>query len=87
MSLKLIALTTTIATIAAVAVTAPQAFALEPIQGSITYGGQQATRLTKAPIGSVVPHDFYSNGEHYRETYVIAPDRSLSLVSRVRSNN
>ena len=25
---------------------------LEPVPGSITYGGQPATRLTKAPIGS-----------------------------------
>ncbi|SMC73199.1 hypothetical protein [Rhizobium sp. RU36D] len=57
--------------------------ALEPIPGSITYGGQPASRLTKAPIGSQVPHEFRDRqGRRVMETYVIQPDRSLLLVSR-----
>ncbi|NRP74018.1 hypothetical protein ILFOPFJJ_04939 [Ensifer psoraleae] len=56
---------------------------LEPIPGSITYGGQPRTRLTKAPIGSIVPHQFNDRaGRTVYETYVIEPDRSLRLVSR-----
>jgi hypothetical protein len=56
---------------------------LEPIPGSITYGGQPRTRLTKAPIGSIVPHQFNDRfGRRVYETYVIEPDRSLRLVSR-----
>jgi len=61
---------------------APAAFAIEPIHGSITYGGQPRTKLQKAPVGSQVPHQFYENGNDYRETYVIQPDRSLKLVDR-----
>jgi opacity protein-like surface antigen len=61
---------------------APAAFAIEPIPGSITYNGQPHTRLTKAPIGSQVQHQFYYNGYDYRETYLIQPDRSLKLVNR-----
>lgn len=56
---------------------------LEPIPGSITYGGQPRTKLTKAPIGSMVPHQFFdSYGHRVYETYVINPDRSLRLTSR-----
>jgi hypothetical protein len=56
---------------------------IEPIPGSITYGGQPATRLTKAPVGSVVPHQFRNElGQRVTETYIIQPDRSLRLVSR-----
>ncbi|AVA25843.1 hypothetical protein [Rhizobium sp. NXC24] len=29
---------------------------LQPIPGSITYGGQPRMKLTKSPIGSQVPH-------------------------------
>lgn len=61
---------------------APSAFALEPIPGSITYHGQPHTRLQKAPVGSPVFHQFYSNGNDYRETYIVQPDRSLKLVER-----
>jgi hypothetical protein len=61
---------------------APSAFALEPIPGSITYNGQPRTKLQKAPIGSQVQHQFYYNGNDYRETYVIQQDRSLKLVNR-----
>lgn len=56
---------------------------IEPIPGSITYGGQPRSRLTKAPVGSIVPHEFRNaRGERVEETYVIEPDRSLRLVSR-----
>ena len=56
---------------------------LAPIPGSITYNGQPATKLAKAPVGSVVRHrlnDVY--GQPAEETYVIQPDRSLRLVRR-----
>ncbi|MGK6312034.1 hypothetical protein [Neorhizobium sp. DT-125] len=56
---------------------------IEPIPGSITYGGQPRTRLTKAPVGSVVPHQFRNEfGQRVEENYIIQPDRSLKLVSR-----
>lgn len=56
---------------------------LEPIPGSITYGGQPQTRLSQAPVGSIVPHQFRNEfGQRVNETYVIQPDRSLKLVSR-----
>ncbi|ASY63454.1 putative transmembrane protein [Sinorhizobium sojae CCBAU 05684] len=56
---------------------------LEPIPGSITYGGQPRTKLTKAPIGSIVPHQFFDRfGYRVYETYIIEPDRSLRLTSR-----
>lgn len=63
------------------------ASALEPIPGSITYGGQPISRLQKAPVGSIVAHEFFRNGHRYRETYFIQPDRSLTLSSRTRSND
>lgn len=45
--------------------------------------GQPRTRLTKAPVGSIVPHQFIDRfGRRVYETYVIEPDRSLRLVSR-----
>jgi hypothetical protein len=56
---------------------------LQPIPGSITYGGQPRTKLTKAPIGSQVPNTFTDQwGDTVFETYIIQPDRSLKLVSR-----
>jgi hypothetical protein len=56
---------------------------LDPVPGSITYGGQPRTKLTKAPIGSTVPHEFRNQfGERVQETYVIQPDRSLKIVER-----
>jgi len=58
---------------------------LEPVPGSITYGGQPATRLTKAPIGSTVTNRFRDQfGQEWGERYIIQPDRSLKLVSRQR---
>jgi hypothetical protein len=56
---------------------------IQPIPGSITYGGQPRTRLTKSPVGSSFTHEF-DNQFGYRviERYRIEPDRSLSLISR-----
>ncbi|UWM81924.1 hypothetical protein [Rhizobium sp. SRDI969] len=57
--------------------------ALEPIPGSITYGGQPRTKLTKSPVGSVVYNQFYNGtGQRVEETYILQPDRSLKLVRR-----
>jgi len=57
--------------------------ALEPIPGSITYGGQPSGKLTKSPVGSVLHNDFYDqSGQHLYETYVLQPDRSLKLTRR-----
>lgn len=63
------------------------ALALEPIPGSITYGGQPANRLQKAPVGSPVTHEFFYRGDRYKEVYVIQADRSLKLISRGQYNN
>jgi hypothetical protein len=63
---------------------ASPALAVEPIPGSITYGGQPRTKLKKAPIGGPVVHRFESGGIEYEERYIIQPDRSLRLVSRSR---
>ena len=58
---------------------------LEPVPGSITYGGQPATRLTKAPVGSAVTHRFRDQfSQEWGERYIIQPDRSLKLVRRHR---
>lgn len=61
----------------------PDTPGLEPIPGSITYGGQPRTRLTRAPIGSPVSHQFRNEfGQRVEERYIIQPDRSLKLVWR-----
>jgi hypothetical protein len=73
--------------LAALGVTAlftSSAFALDPIPGSVTYGGQPVHRLQKAPIGSTFNNEFYSGGERYSETYRIQSDRSLAIISRSR---
>lgn len=77
----------TIKTLAAVAMTfaviSSAAYAIEPIPGSITYNGQPRSKLTKAPIGSTFEHLFRDSfGDRYVESYRIAPDRSLQLLSR-----
>lgn len=57
---------------------------LEPIPGSITYGGQPTQKLMKSPIGSQLPHEFRDQwGQRVKETYILQPDRSLKLVNRV----
>lgn len=56
---------------------------LQPIPGSITYGGQPRTKLLLSPIGSRLRHDFVDQlGRNVYETYILQPDRSLKLVSR-----
>lgn len=56
---------------------------IQPIPGSITYGGQPRSRLTRSPVGSPVSHTFNNEfGQRVEETYIIQPDRSLKLVSR-----
>lgn len=58
---------------------------IAPVPGSITYGGQPSTRLTKAPIGSTVTNRLRDQfGQQWGERYIIQPDRSLKLVSRYR---
>ncbi|QLL63772.1 hypothetical protein FKV68_11740 [Sinorhizobium mexicanum] len=67
----------------ATAVTVGYSPYLEPIPGSITYGGRPRTRLRKAPVGSIVPHQFNDRaGRSVYETYVVEPDGSLRLVGR-----
>lgn len=59
------------------------ASALEPIPGSITYGGQPRSKLTKSPDGSIFSHEFIDQrGRQVEETYRISQDRSLELVDR-----
>ncbi|MGY5806209.1 hypothetical protein ACXHXG_00750 [Rhizobium sp. LEGMi198b] len=56
---------------------------LQPIPGSITYGGQPRLKLTLSPPGTRLPHHFVNQwGQDVYETYIIQPDRSLKLVSR-----
>ncbi|KQQ61198.1 MULTISPECIES: hypothetical protein [Rhizobium/Agrobacterium group] len=58
--------------------------AVDPIPGSITYGGQPRTKLEKSPVGSILHHDFMmTDGRRAYETYRIEPDRSLTLLNRV----
>ncbi|MBW9065304.1 hypothetical protein JNB71_18535 [Rhizobium herbae] len=58
---------------------------VEPIPGSITYGGQPRTKLTKAPIGSTFTHQMMDEtGRMAIETYRIEADRSLTLIRRQR---
>jgi len=55
---------------------------LEPIRGSITYGGHVA-RLNKAPVGSTMSNDFEDElGRWIQEVYVVQPDRTLKLTQR-----
>jgi len=73
-----------IATICAIVLSGcTTASALEPIPGSITYGGQPRSKLTKSPIGSIFSHEFIDQrGRSVEETYRIGPDRNLQLVDR-----
>ncbi len=73
-----------IAALSLTACTAGIGAPLEPIPGSITYGGQPRTKLKKAPVGSTFDHMFFDRqGRQVVETYRIQPDRSLLLVNRV----
>src|SRR5262245_37048737 len=74
---------TTLIALAAILLASP-ALAIEPIPGSITYGGQPHARLQKSPVGSTFVHRFDDGSYEYEERYVVQPDHSLRLVSRVR---
>ena len=57
---------------------------VEPIPGSLIYGGQPANRLQKSPVGSTFSHDFrLDDNRKAIETYRIAPDRTYELINRV----
>jgi len=61
---------------------------LEPIPGSITYGGQPRTKLMKSPIGSTFEHRFLGdNGTRWFEIYQIQPDRTVEIISRRKSSD
>jgi len=61
---------------------------LEPIPGSITYGGQPRTKLMKSPIGSTFEHRFLGdNGTRWYEIYQIQPDRTVEIISRRKSSD
>jgi hypothetical protein len=66
---------------------ATASFAVEPIEGSITYTKPDAVRFTKAPAGSSIHHEFYANGNKYRETYIINDNGSVRLTGRTTANN
>jgi hypothetical protein len=66
---------------------ATPALALEPIPGSITYGGGPNSKLQRSPIGSTIVHRFRSGTNEYEERYILQPDRSLKLISRSRRND
>lgn len=60
-------------------------YEVKPIPGSITYGGQPRTKLTKSPIGSTFTNQVTDEyGCQAMETYRIEPDRSLKLLRRSR---
>jgi hypothetical protein len=60
-----------------------QTVELQPVPGSITYGGQPSQKLTKSPIGSELTHIFVNQwGEEVHEMYLLQPDRTLRLVER-----
>ncbi|MFC5586902.1 hypothetical protein ACFPOD_17445 [Nitratireductor kimnyeongensis] len=66
---------------------AAPAFAIEPIKGSINFDGPSQESLSKTPVGSVLKHQFTSNGNDYVEIYVVGADGHPELVSRTASNN
>lgn len=56
---------------------------IEPVPGSITYGGNPSTRLTKSPAGSTVFHRFSDQfAKEWEERYIVQPDGILKLVDR-----
>ena len=79
-------MTKTFALLATLLLATP-ALALEPIPGSITYGGGPRSKLQLSPVGSTVVHRFRSDGMEYEERYVLQPDRSMKLVYRTRRSD
>lgn len=66
---------------------ATASYAVQPIEGSITYTKPDAVRFTKAPAGSTLNHEFYQGGNKYYETYVINENGSVTLTSRSVAND
>ncbi|CUX57795.1 conserved exported hypothetical protein [Agrobacterium genomosp. 13 str. CFBP 6927] len=61
---------------------------LEPIPGSITYGGQPNNVLSRSPIGSTFSHSFYdAMHREVHETYRLNADRTLEIRNRHYRNN
>jgi len=58
------------------------AFTLDPIPGSLIYPTQPKTKLKKAPVGSLLTHEFQKDGFSYTETYRVGPKRELQLLDR-----
>ncbi|MND68731.1 hypothetical protein D3C80_601890 [compost metagenome] len=58
------------------------AFTLDAIPGSLIYPTQPKTKLKKAPVGSLLTHEFQRDGFSYTETYRVGPKRELQLLSR-----
>jgi hypothetical protein len=79
-------MTKTIIALTALLLASP-ALALEPIPGSIGYGGTAHSKLQKSPVGSTLVHRFRYDGSEYEERYVLQSDRSLKLVSRSRRSD
>ncbi len=76
-----------VATLVAVLAGSSAAFALEPIPGSLTYGGSNV-QLQKAPAGSSFEHAFITNtGDQAIETYRVNADKSVTLVTRDHSES
>lgn len=70
------------ATLLAVLAGSSAAFALEPIQGSVTYNGHESY-LPKSPVGSSFQHQFTGpDGQQYRETYRVNTVHGVDLVGR-----
>lgn len=70
-----------------VASVATAASAVAPIKGSITYERPDSVRLTKAPAGIPVSHQFYADGNKYKESYVVQSNGSLKLLSRWKASD
>ncbi|WP_367716028.1 hypothetical protein AB2N04_17940 [Nitratireductor sp. GISD-1A_MAKvit] len=58
------------------------ALAIEPLPNSITADGPTKSALKSTPVGSLLHHEIYHQGNRYTETYVVGADGRLVLVSR-----
>jgi hypothetical protein len=76
-----------IAALVGAASIATASYALQPMEGSITYKNPEAVRFTKAPAGTTLNHEFYAGGNKYRETYVINDNGSVTLTSRTTGSS
>ncbi|MGF0538507.1 hypothetical protein ACQQ2Q_10965 [Agrobacterium sp. ES01] len=75
------------ATLLAVLAGSSAAYATQPIQGSITYNGNESY-LPKSPVGSNFEHRFTGqDGQEYREIYRVNASHSVDLVTRQMLSN